>query len=104
MADFELQYGPQDPAGIADYPLSFSADLFARAPLTFTALHWAIAAIAGDAAPLVIVAQTNAPDFSSTVVRVSGGTLGLNYSVRCTRTWSDGEIDVVSFTLPIAYT
>lgn len=99
-----LEYDPQDPTAVIDYEIDFADEILENSPLTLASLDWAVAAIAGDLAPLSIVAQSNASDFSSTVVRVTGGTIGLSYRMRCSRVWSDGERDVVSFTLPIAYT
>lgn len=94
----------QDPTGIIDHELIFTDELADEVPLTLTALSWAIAPIAGDLSPAVILTQANAPDFSSSTVRVTGGTDGYNYLLRCSRVWSDGERDVVSIELPIGIT
>ncbi len=99
-----LLFKPQDPTAVIDYDLDFTDEVAENAPLTLTALSWSVLAIFGDVAPLTIVSQANLPDFSGSTVRVTGGTLGLTYLVRCARTWSDGERDVVSFELPVGIT
>lgn len=99
-----LLFKPQDPSAAIDYSIDFSDEVAENSPLTITSLSWSAQLISGDLSPLSIVSQAHAPDHSSTTVRVTGGTLGLNYLVRCARVWSDGEADVVSFELPIGYT
>lgn len=95
---------PQDTTASIDHELDFTDELADEAPLTLTALSWAIAPITGDPSPAVILTQANAPDFSSSTVRVTGGTGGYVYLLRCSRVWSDGERDVVSIQLPVGIT
>lgn len=95
---------PQDSTAIIDHELDFADELADESPLILTSLSWSLATIAGDLSPPSIISQSNAPDLSSTTARVTGGTDGLVYLLRCFRVWSDGESDVVSIQLPVGLT
>lgn len=104
MIELDINFDKKDPAGVIDYELDFSKWITTLLPNTITSLVWTVTPIAGDPAPLVVVAQANAADFSTSTVRLSGGTLGYRYRVRGAVAFADGEQDVVSFALPIGYT
>lgn len=100
----QINFGEQDPTGEITYDLDFTAELARNAPLTITAVSWSVHPIDGDPMPLVISASSSAPDNSTAQVRIKLGTWGYTYIVSCSRVWSDGQKDVVSFTITIAYT
>jgi hypothetical protein len=98
---YPIRFKPKTPGAALDYTLDFSAMILDAAPATLLGVAWSIVAIAGDATPLAIVAQSLTGSVS--VVRLSGGVALESYSVRGQCSWSDGETSVVSFVLPIDY-
>ena len=105
MTDVPIRMPAKDPWAIVDYELDFTTELSSLAPVTLTSLSWSVLPIVGDSTPCQVLAHTEPlPDNSITIVSVSGGTLGNDYLVRCSRQFSDGERDVVSFQLLVDYT
>lgn len=101
----QLRAPAQDPDAVLDYRIEFD-ELIASLPdgVSLIGCTWAVVPITGDARPLVIVAQANAADLAYTELRLSLGTLTYDYRVRAVLSYSDGEIDPLSFMIEIGYT
>ena len=100
----KLAFEPQDPTALLDYEISFADRLLAVAPATIVSLSWSVPLIDGDPAPMSIAAHTEDLPITFSRVRIGGGTLGNTYAPRCALVYSDGEEEVVSFTVQVQNT
>ena len=101
VGDYEIRFQPKPRGASLAYTLDFGTQLIRYAPATISGVSWSVVSVAGDAFPLTIVSQSFALDVST--VQLASGTPLESYSVRGQVSWSDGETDVVEFTLPIAF-
>ncbi len=101
----QLRMPAQDPDAVLDYRIEFD-DLIASLPdgVSLTGCTWTTVPIPDDARPLTVIAQANAPDLTYTELRLALGTLHSDYRVRALLSYSDGEIEPLSFMLEIGYT
>jgi hypothetical protein len=103
-----LRFDAQDPAAVFDYRITYE-DTLAEMPadVTVASVSWSVVPITGDLTPLVVVASTlglDADGIQYSDVRLSGGTLHNEYRVRALVTFSDGQVQPMSFMLEIGYT
>ena len=101
VGDYAIRFAPKARGASLAYSFDFTSQLAQYAPAVVSGVTWTVVAVAGDAFPLAIVAQSFALGIST--VQLAGGSPLVSYSVRGQVSWSDGETDVIQFTLPIAF-
>jgi hypothetical protein len=89
--DLKGSYISKDPASQLVYSLDWGTEWLATGN-TITAVVYTVSTISGDATPLVIV-TSGIQSGTITYVELSGGKAGEIYTVTCSVTTSDSDVD-----------
>jgi len=97
LQDNEGAYIDKDPSAILSYTLDWADWLPSGS--TVSTSTWAISTITGDASPLTSVTTTNTG--TTTIIKVSGGTVGKIYTLTNTITTSGSLTDRRNFRIKV---
>lgn len=97
--DVKGSWIPKDPGATLVYSMDWGSEWLATGN-TIATSSYAVSTITGDTAPLVIVSQ-GIQGGNVTYVELSGGKAGELYTVTCTVTTSDSDIDKRRFRIKV---
>ena len=97
LQDNDGAYIDKDPSAILSYTLDWSEWL--PVGTTISTSTWTISTISGDAAPVTSVTTTNSG--TTTIIKLSGGTVGKVYTITNTITTSGSLTDRRNFRIKV---